>query len=204
MNTKDPSPQTTLVVLLGASEWPLLPGFQRSEAFANAAKELSAYFLEPRQFGLPPENLLDRFNADKSADDLDAEIGQFLEQRIEAMKATDYTAKDVLLYYVGHGGFVGYNSDFYLAIRRTRMNNPLSSGLQMKSLAHTLTESARYLRRIIILDCCFAAAAFSAFQAEPAQVALEKTMDAFEVRHITKGFPSKGTTLLCSSVSTPA
>src|SRR5438034_574805 len=106
MNTKDPSPQTTLVVLLAASEWPLLPGFQRSEAFANASKELSAYFLEPRQFVLPPDNLF---------------------------------------------------------------------------------------------DCCFAAAAFSAFQAEPAQVALEKTMDAFEVRHITKGFPSKGTTLLCSS-----
>jgi hypothetical protein len=69
----------------------------------------------------------------------------------------------------------------------------------MMSVADTLTERARHLRRIIILDCCFAAAAFSAFQSGPAQVALEKTVDAFEVRKKAVGFPTKGTTLLCSS-----
>src|SRR5438270_11506721 len=182
MEVQAPSPQTTLLIVLGASAWPFMPEFQRSEAFANAARRLKAYFLNPRPFGLPTENLLDLFDADKSADELDIEIGQFLERRLAAMKATRNPARDLLLYFIGHGGFVGRDSDFYLAIRRTRMDNPRASGLQMVSLAYTLTERARYLRRIIILDCCFAAAAFSAFQSGPAQVALEKTVDAFEVR----------------------
>ena len=199
MEVQAPSPQTTLLIVLGASAWPFMPEFQRSEAFANAARRLKAYFLNPRPFGLPTENLLDLFDADKSADELDIEIGQFLERRLAAMKATRNPARDLLLYFIGHAGFVGRDSDFYLAIGRTRMDNPRASGLQMVSLAYTLTERARYLRRIIILDCCFAAAAFSAFQAGPDQVALQKTRDAFQVGRKAVGVPTKGTTLLCSS-----
>ncbi len=167
MGIQYPSPQTTLLILLGASAWPYSPEFQPSEAFANAARRLKAYFLNPRLFGLPAGNLLDLFDSNHSPDDLDVEMRQFLDQRIGAMRATGNVARDVLLYFVGHGGFVGRDADFYLALRRTRMDNPRTSGLQMMSLADTLTEKARYLRRIIILDCCFAAAAFSAFQAGP-------------------------------------
>src|SRR6266550_2744695 len=128
MGVQVPSPQTTLLVLLGASAWPFSPEFQSSEAFANAARRLKAYFLNPRSFGLPPENLLDLFDADKSPDELDVSMGQFLEQRLTAMKTAGTPAKDLLLYFVGHGGFVGHDHDFYLAIRRTRMDNPLVSG----------------------------------------------------------------------------
>src|SRR6266699_25071 len=174
MDVKAPSPQSTLLILLGASEWPFAPEFQGSEAFANAARRLRAYFLNPRPFGLPPENLLDLFNSNQSADELDVAISQCLGQRIAALRATGQPARDLLLYFIGHGGFVGRDSDFYLAIRRTRMDNPRASGLQMMSVADTLTERARHLRRIIILDCCFAAAAFSAFQAGPDQVAIQK------------------------------
>jgi hypothetical protein len=56
MGVQDPSPQTTLLVLLGASAWPFSPEFQRSQAFANAARRLNAYFLNPRRrcvWGLP-------------------------------------------------------------------------------------------------------------------------------------------------------
>jgi hypothetical protein len=79
------------------------------------------------------------------------------------------------------------------------MDSPRASGMQMMALADTLTQRARYLRRFLILDCCFAGAAFSAFQAGPGQVALEKTNDAFEVKRKAVGFPTRGTTLLCSS-----
>src|SRR6266567_2626165 len=199
MQVYDPSPQTTLLILLGASEWPFSPEFQSSGAFANAARRVKAYFLNLRPFGLPAENLLDLFDADQSADELDVAIGQFLQQRMAVMKAMGNPARDLLLYFVGHGGFVGRDSDFYLAIRRTRMDNPRASGLQMMTLADALVERAHDLRRIIILDCCFAAAAFSAFQSGPDQVALEKTVDAFEVQQKAVGVPTKGTTLLCSS-----
>src|SRR5260370_30927412 len=181
MEAQAPSPQTTLLILLGASAWPFMPEFQRSEAFANAARRLKAYFLNSQTFGLPAENLLDLFDADKSADELDMEIGQFLERRLAAMKAAGNAARDLLLYFIGHGGFVGHDSDFYLAIRRTRMDSPRASGMQMLSLADTLTERARHLRRIIIFDWSFAAPASSAFEAGPAQPAIVKTVDPLQL-----------------------
>ncbi len=199
MDVQAPSAQTTLLILLGASEWPLFPEFNSSKAFANASRELRDYFLDPKRFGLSQENVLNMFDSNTSSDQQDAQIGRFIERRLAALKATGHTARDLLVYFVGHGGFVGRDSDFYLAIRRTRMENPRASGIPMLSLADTLTEKARHLRRIIILDCCFAAAAFSAFQAGPAQVAIEKVVDAFEVGQRRGGFPAKGTTLLCSS-----
>lgn len=194
-----PTPQTTVAVLLGASEWPYFPDFQGSQAFANSARAFREYLCASDQFGLPQENLLDLFDTPKSADELDEEIGRFLTSRAAELRAIGTAARDVLLYFVGHGGFVGHNSDFYLAIRRTRMDSPRASGIQMMALADTITEKARHLRRMIILDCCFAAAAFRAFQAEPAQIAIVKTIDAFEVKEKREGFPSKGTTILCSS-----
>ena len=187
-----PSPQTTLVVLLGASEWPYFPELQGSVAFANTIQGVRNYFLSPHQFGIPPENLLDLFNSSKSSDELDEAIGQFL-------KTAGKAARDVLLYFVGHGGFVGRDSDFYLATRRTRADNPRVSSILMVTLADTILNSARHLRRYIILDCCFAGAAFHAFQAEPADIAIVKTIDSFKARQKEIGFPSKGTTLLSSS-----
>lgn len=199
MEAADPSPQTTLLILLGASEWPQFPEFQGSKAFANAVQRMKAYFINPQQFGLPAENLLDLFDSEKNADELDVEISQFLERRLIDMKKAGNPARDVLLYFVGHGGFVGCDSDFYLAIRRTRIGNPRSSGLHVTALAYTLKERARFLRRIVILDCCFAAAAFSAFEGGPDGVAIEKAKAAFQVGYKTVGKPTKGTTLLCSS-----
>lgn len=197
--TLPPSAPTTLVILLGASEWPAFPEFSPSAAFTNAASQLKAYFLDPQHFGLPMDNLLDLFNSEKSNDEQDEQIGKFLESRVGALREAGTPARDVLLYFVGHGGFVGYESEFYLAIHRTRMDNPDASGLQVTALAYTLLEKARYLRRYILLDCCFAAAAFRSFQANPAQVAIEKTIDVFEVKQKGEGFPQRGTTLLCSS-----
>ena len=196
---KSPSPQTTLVILLGASTWPLSPEFQSSEAFAKAALRLKAYLLNPQLFGLPEENLLDLFDSEKSADELDEQIGQYLEQRLATMKEAGNEARDLMVYFIGHGGFVGHDADYYLATRRTRMSNPRVSGIHILALADTLIEKARYLRRIIILDCCFAAAAFSAFQSGPDEVAVQKTITAFLVNSKSVGFPARGTSLLCSS-----
>src|SRR5438270_8998628 len=103
MEVQAPSPQTTLLIVLGASAWPFSPEFQSSQAFANAARRLKAYFLNPRPFGLPTENVLDLFDSDQSVDELDVEIAQFLQRRLTALRATDNPARDLLLYFVGHG-----------------------------------------------------------------------------------------------------
>lgn len=202
MDGDAPSPQTTLVVLLGASEWPDSPDFHGSKAFTNAAHDFRKYLLDPDQFGLPEENLSDLFDIDDDPYMIDKKIRQFLDQRTSGMKQAGNAARDLLVYFVGHGGFVGRNSEYYLAVRRTSTENPRLSGIPMESFASTITEKARYLRRIIILDCCYAAAAFTMFQAEgPAKLAINQTVDIFEKKKKTVG---KGTTLLCSSGKTIA
>lgn len=202
--TSLPSPQTTLVVLLGAKEWPYAPAFNESnesEAFANSANALSDYFLDPHKFNLPEENLLNLFNSDKSSDDIDSEIGQFLHKRVEELEKSGSPARDVLVYFVGHGGFAGSGFDYFLATRRTRAKNPDVSSIRIVTLARTLREEARYIRRIVILDCCFAASASGPFQSEQAQAqaAVRQTVDAFKTPGKGAGVPGKGTSLLCSS-----
>src|SRR5712691_11888969 len=140
MNRRIPSPETTLVVLLGASEWPHSSEFQSSEAFVNSAKEYKKYLLDSRGFRLPTSNLLDLFDEDQSADDLDGAIGGFLDERISSLKTSGQAARDLIVYYVGHGGFAGDESEYYVAIRRTRSSNHGASSIGVASLAVTLKE----------------------------------------------------------------
>ncbi len=197
MDAYAPSPQTTLAILLGASAWPDSDDFHGSEAFANVARDYKTYLLAPQHFGLSEENVLDLFDTEQGPDKIDRAIRSFLEQRTTAMKQAGKAPRDLLFYFVGHGGFAGRNSEYYLAVRCTSSENPGASGIRIESLAATLMDKARHLRRFIILDCCYAAAAFSEFQAEgPAQVAARQAVDAFTDRARRVG---RGTALLCSS-----
>ena len=197
MDERDSSPQTTLVILLGASQWPEFPDFHGSQAFVHVAADFSCYLLDQEQFGLPSENFLNLFDTDLSPDKIDKEIRHFLDRRTSEMKQVGNNPRDLLFYFVGHGGFIGRNSEYYLAVRCTSSANPAVSGIRMEPLATTITNRARYLRRLVILDCCYAAAAFTAFQAEgPAQMAIRQTVDVFKEKAKRVG---KGTALLCSS-----
>src|SRR6266700_871267 len=106
MEAQPPSPQTTLLILLGASNWPYMPEFRGSEAFTRAEQRPRAYFLHPPSFGLPPENLLDLFDTEQSTDELDLAIGRFLKEKQAALTNIGRPARDILLYFIGHGGFV--------------------------------------------------------------------------------------------------
>jgi hypothetical protein len=194
-----PTASTTLVILLGASGWPNSPGFQASQAFAHAAQGFKDYMLHPQGLGLPAANLLDQFDATFSASDQLEMLGSFLEQRTQALSAANQAVRDVLVYFVGHGGFVGPSADFYLLPRRANASSLRASGIAIDALAEVLREKARQTRRYLFLDCCFAAAAFRAFQGGPDQTAITKTLDAFHVQAKSSGFPRKGTVLLCSS-----
>lgn len=70
----------------------------------------------------------------------------------------------------------------------------------MESLAHTIKENTRSLRRILILDCCFAATAVQ-YQSAAPEVAFRQTIQVFEEKDKGRGFPSRGISLLCSSNS---
>lgn len=194
-----PTAPTTLLIMLGASAWPRSPGFQSSEAFENAAQGFKDYMLDSGGFGLPKANLLDLFNRPEGSSDQLEDLGCFLEERIRARKTAGQEVRDVLVYFIGHGGFAGPSADFYLMHRRADASNLMASGIAINALAQVLREKARQTRLLLFLDCCFAAAAFHSFQGGPDQVAITKTLDAFSVQARGRGFPRKGIVLLCSS-----
>ena len=196
-----PTAPTTLVIVLGASAWPNSPGFQPSEAFLHAAQKFRDYLLDthPHGFGLPVANLLDLFDADSGASNQLARLSSFLKERTEILSAANQAVRDVLVSFVGHGGFAGSSHDFYLLPQQADARILRASGISIKALEEVLREKARQMRQYLILDCCFAGAAFRLFQGGPDQAAIAKTLDAFAVQARSRGFPRKGMALLCSS-----
>lgn len=183
------SPETTLAVILGASEFPKAPKLTAADAFKNSSRRLRQYLTSKEGLALPQENVLDLFDAEKAPADLDEEVATFLKKRLAELKAEGHVARDLIVYYVGHGGFSGDN-EYFLALRSTRSDNEAMSSYPIKGLAKTLREHAARLRRIVILDSCFSAAAYDAFQSAPLEVAKQKTLSEL---------PSRGTALLCAS-----
>lgn len=205
-NGLPPSPATTLVVILGASDWPDMPALHKSGGFTSSAEGIRKYFLS--QFKLPYENLLWLFDAKEDPNSLDKRISDFLKKRIKDLQSSSNPARDLVVYYTGHGEFDN-SKEYYLAIQSTRKDNPLVSSIQVKNLATTLQE-ARFLRRYIIVDSCFAGASESAFQSssdpeEDAKRAFEQTKESFSNQNEggskkqRTGLPSRGTALLFSS-----
>ncbi len=202
MSGLPPSPQTTLGILLGASEWQS-PTLQDSRAFARSAHKVRDYFLHSGPFKMPPENWKDLFDTSLgSFNEIDQEIGDFLGKRQAAMEQMGTPARDLIVYYIGHGAFAfGSEQEYLLTIRRTRDENLRASSIPFPALAETLKTKARQLRRILILDCCFAGAALKYMQSAGEQVAFLKAISALEMKSksIGRGLPQKGTTLICSS-----
>lgn len=172
-----PTPATTLAILLGASEWPRAPTFDSSVAFSNSANRFREYLVRPDLFGLPKENLLDLFDSNGSPDEIDTAIHDFLEDRSSKAENSP-PPTDVVVIFIGHGGFDRFN-DFFLAIKRTRSANLKPSSIDIRALSETVKQQGRQLRRYIILDCCFAGSANSAFQSSLMQAAVAQTYSAF-------------------------
>lgn len=187
MTAARPNPTTTLVIILGASGYPGCPQLTSAKAFFNSASRLRRYFLDENGFGLAEENLLDLFDSQDPHSLLSANISQFLKNK---MRNTDREARDLIVYYCGHGGFSREGSDYFLALRGTRDTDEYFSSYPIKALATVLKEDGRTLRRYLILDSCFAAEAQKAFQSPALEVARRKTLAEF---------PMKGTALLCAS-----
>ncbi len=135
-----PSPQTTLVILLGASEWPRDPDdFPAHKAFQAAAEQIYRYFVQ--SFGIPRGNVLQLFNTNLNANAIDERIYHHLE-RFKGQ------ARDVIVYYIGRGEQT-YANQLYLAIRKTREDNPEGTSLQITSLAKTVFWQARTMRAFL-------------------------------------------------------
>ncbi|HKE95511.1 MAG TPA: FHIPEP family type III secretion protein, partial [Povalibacter sp.] len=181
--------ETTAAVILGSQD------FSNSElesdpAFAISAAEFKRYLLDSAGLGLPPENLLDLFDDERGPNDIDKELDKFLVARTAALEQQNKTISDVILFYTGHGKVEEPNQVFVLTLKATRRVNILGSAYQITVLSNTLKARVRYARRIVILDCCFAGAAYTGFQSGVLDVVVERSRSAF---------PPRGTALLCAS-----
>jgi hypothetical protein len=188
-----PKPKTSLAIILGASEWPKYPGFQSSPSFKNSAKDFRDYLLDENGFGLPSDNICDLFDTPLSFPDIIEEIRKFFQSRLNQPLEHDDLPQDLIVYYVGHGGFRESTNEYYLAIQSTREPDLYITSIPIQSLAKVIMENARYLRRYIIIDSCFSSAAYLSFMSAPIEVAYQKTVEALP------NLPERGTTLLCSS-----
>ncbi|HEU5379373.1 MAG TPA: hypothetical protein VFV38_28455 [Ktedonobacteraceae bacterium] len=187
MAESEPSHQTTLLILLGASEWPYAKTLAASEAFAKSADKVKAYFRG--SYGLPNENFLDLFNTQNYVTEVDEKIRGFLVDRIKKMGKTDLPARDLVFYYRGHGMFAEDQMRTYsLALYSSRANSVLSSAFSVQALSNALKEGARSLRRLVILDSCFAGEAEKFMQADASEMAVRQT------EHFFKGSSYGGST----------
>ena len=190
MNGDEPKPESTLAIIFGASTWPKYPAFQDLPGSKASAEALRDYLLDEKGFGLPDENLRYLFDAHEGSPGILADMSRFLRERTKELRERGQPAQDIIVFYVGHGGFADSTSDYFLAIRATQGPDPYLSSIPVRSLAKALKDDTRHLRRYIILDSCFSGAAYTSFQSTPVEIAVTKTNDSF---------PSSGTGILCSS-----
>src|SRR4051812_15042856 len=95
-------------IVFGASEFPYGgPRIAANEAFARSADGFMRYLRRESGLHLPNDNVLNLFNDSSSVLEQDQKITEFLSDK----KA----AKDIIIYYVGHGGFLS-DRDYFLAL----------------------------------------------------------------------------------------
>lgn len=183
-------PEAALAILMGASEFPYTD-LDPLMAAANVARDVVKYLTSKTGLNVPRRNILNLFDSELPPSEMDERVASFLKQRQEALRGDNLTPRNLIFYYIGHGGFTPRDQDYFLALRTTKKGREGPSGIRMIDLAVTLTTSAKDLRRFLILDCCFAGSAEQFFEmSNPAEAMHKKTMESF---------PRKGTALLCSS-----
>lgn len=150
-----------LLVMLGASEFPRRLDLS-SPAFMKSHAALRDWLLDNAHGPMvASEDCLDLFDSPRSWPDQEAELADWLIDRT----ATQPGPTDLIVHYVGHGGFRDESRDYYLAIRATRAENPFYHSIMVDSLWRALRSGARQLRRFLIIDACFSAAAARALMA---------------------------------------
>jgi serine/threonine protein kinase len=184
------NPKQILAIILGASSFDRAPKLAQGPAFYMSAQGFREYLTDPKGLSVPPENISWRFDDSRGQTDQLAEIADFLERRSADLMSRGIPPENLIVYYVGHGLFSGPDHAYCLAVRATDERNEGLTSIRIGDLASVVKTSARFLRKFLILDCCFSAAAQMEFQGGPLQAGHVKVLNEF---------PQRGTALLCSA-----
>src|SRR5215472_16352357 len=186
----EPNARQTLALLLGASCFRRAPKLAQGRAFYNSAEDFHEYLTASAGLGLPQENINWLFDDSRSPSDQLQDIRDFLESRSAALSSEGAPPQHLIVYYVGHGLFSGPEHTYCFAVRATDERSEGLTSIRVGDLASIIKGSARFLRKFLILDCCFSAAAYKEFQSGPLTASRVKMLDEL---------PQRGTTLLCSA-----
>lgn len=173
---------SVVAVIFGASEFPHSDSLSPSPAFERSARGFADYLKSEDGFGLADDQVLDLF-------DDDANVIEQNDRLIEHL-TRNQAASDLIIYYVGHGGFLP-DREYFLTLRSTRRGAEGVTGLRVRALAHALDEYFPGKRVFLILDCCFAGEAVAQFQASGLDEIIKN--DTYDI------LPSAGTSLLCAA-----
>lgn len=183
-----------LLILIGSAKFERHPAFS-SPAFGISSRAVLKWFTgegSGRMVG--QDDVLSLFGSKLPWSEQEVLLTEWLADR----QATTPAPTDVIIYYVGHGGFHQGTKNYYLAIRASRANNPYFTSLIMESFWLTLRDAARRIRRHVIIDSCFAASAVRTLQS-PLNDVVGAKLRMLQETDAGEGMPSRGTTVLCSS-----
>jgi tetratricopeptide (TPR) repeat protein len=177
-----PAGAAALAMILGASRYPRKPAWN-NPAFKSSAAAFKSYAGAADGMNIPADRILDLFGDERD------EQGQCM-QITEFLTCHRAAATDLVVYYVGHGGFAEDRS-YYLGIKQTRDGHEFLTTLEVRKLARTIKLAFRNRRVYIVLDCCFAAAAVQYFQSDD--------IAQLVVSQVARDLPSSGTAFLAAA-----
>jgi hypothetical protein len=152
---------TILAIILGAQEWPNMKSLRASNSFKLSYLAFKDYLVSESGLNLPSSCVEDLFDEKLGRDDTDIAIRTFLEKHyVEGVP--NFT--DLIIYYTGHGDFTRGEQHFQVILRSSNDQVLDYAGYTMRQLAATVNSAARKARKLVILDCCYAAAAFDDWQ----------------------------------------
>jgi hypothetical protein len=198
--------ESTLALVLGASEWPDYPEFHASSSFRRSALELMDYLLGRHGLNLSRRNVKIFFDTFEDVPEILRQIRNFIRERRKELDALGNPVTDLIIYYIGHGGITFDTNAFFLAIRSTHEDDPLATSITAESLGRLIREGAAGLRTYLVLDCCFAASATKVFMSAPLEVVGVQLRDKLppqgdSVAVESGRWPEYGVALLCASGS---
>jgi hypothetical protein len=190
--------ETTIAVILGASDWSRA-GLGKAKSFLKSAAYVQQYLLRnrPDGLGLDPDLVLSLFDDTAAASVQLARLRDFTREVVLDRRDTHKPIADILVYYIGHGTCDDGNT-LYLLVRDTVHGIEAQSSIPTPDLARVLKVAAPQQRRICIFDCCFSEAAVAGFGA---MGGLDEAVTKIGATNLVADSPSpqRGTMLLCSS-----
>lgn len=175
-----PEPTATIAVILGAGDYPQKPVWS-NPVLGASARAFRDYLLSASGLGLTRAQVLDLFDDEADPTTQLLRIGDFL-------ATSTGTARDLILYYVGHGGF--HNDEYHLGIRCTQNHREFITTIESKKLAQLIRDEFGHKRVYVILDSCFSASAANDFQADEIVAAARK---------MGRPLPRQGTAFLAAA-----